>query len=318
MSAALMRVRSLRVPRSSSNSNSSNSGPSSLFFPTCHRHRHSRVSYYSPRRPPASRRTSTSLSSSSDDDALLASLGLDLDALEPPAIDGDLESFQREMNAEFLPDEATLTSVSGRTAVPANYNNLAEARTAAQQSAVVVDRSHWMRIRLVGANRHEALAAASQALGGSGTHDIDDAFRAQNLSWASGETNKDIALAAALRSAILVLVPPSKGAQVLSALEDACASVGGDAAVVDIEAETRMLFVAGPTWTGVVQAFEEGATDRDVALVQFGGAPVIAITGVGLVDGAMIVADQACAGELFGALVRAGCVPVGEMDWCTI
>ena len=161
--------------------------------------------------------------------------------------------------------------------------------------------------------RHAVLARAAAALGGTGEHDINEAMRAQNLQWASGGARHELAVAASLPNAVLVLVPPGRADAVRGALDDACAGENGAAVVVDIDAETRVLTVAGPAWATKLQAFDTG--EADVALVQFEGAPVIAITGVGIVDGATLLADQACAGELFGALVRAGCVPAGTAAW---
>ncbi|KAF8057639.1 transferase [Scenedesmus sp. PABB004] len=236
--------------------------------------------------------------------------GLDLAALgiEAPPIDAaDITTYQQELGAEF--DER---------GVAVSFNNTQRVLEALQHGAVLVDRSHWGRLRVAGRDRlsllHNQSTADIKALApGRGCDTVFVTRTARCL---------DLATALALESSVLLITSPELAGPLAARLEGLVFR-GDDVSLTDVGPACRMLTLLGPQAGDVLRelagdAFTlEGAPYATHQLLRFGGgAPVVLAVGSGLaVPGYTLIVDAGAAGDLYAALINKACIPMGEADW---
>ncbi|KAK9827660.1 hypothetical protein WJX81_004517 [Elliptochloris bilobata] len=222
------------------------------------------------------------------------------------AIDGDLRTLQEDSGAIFAEDGVVRT-----------YDNEEDANAALANGAVLVDRSHWGRLRLSGSDRLKFLHGQSTAhfLGLQPGQGLDTVFvtaQARTL---------DLATCLVQESGVLVVASPSMRHALRERL-DKHILYGDDVKVTDVTDRCCMFSLAGPDAAALLGRLgAAGLADGPQhahAVFACAGAPVLAAAGAGLGDafpGATLVADEAVAAELWARLLAEGAVPMGEEGW---
>lgn len=220
---------------------------------------------------------------------------LDLDALLPPEIDGDLESLQREAGAVFGEDGYAL-----------RFGDVQEEISAIKTSAAVVDRSDWGLFRSAGSDALGALKAiASEG-------DVDDLGVAGEGMEITLVCTGERAQVYFQSEGFLVIVPPSAADAVADALESF-----PDQQTMELNDKCAFLTVLGPrideflSKTGLVDVLS-----RDLCAHQvfgFANRPVIAArSSEHDVPAANLIVDESIAGEVWATISRTGVVPCGS------
>ncbi len=229
----------------------------------------------------------------------LEALGLDLDALMPTSILGDLEGLQEEAGAEFDDD-----------GVPLNFGDSAYEADILRTKVGIVDRSGgWRILRLAGPGAVDALKAA-----GATGEDIDALMAKGPGRGAPLDLDGGRCAAHVQAGGLLVTAPV--------AVADALAEAGSDA-VKDLAEQCTLLSLVGPDAAELlVRSGAPGVMGQEVgthATFGFEGCPVVAAFGGDLLaaDGTFLaavnlVADEGIAGLLWNALKGQGAEPVGS------
>ncbi|EFJ49830.1 hypothetical protein VOLCADRAFT_89696 [Volvox carteri f. nagariensis] len=230
--------------------------------------------------------------------------------LDIPEIDGDIRSLQVEMGAIF--NDSGLAATFGRKR---------QALQALETGLVLVDQSHWGRLRVTGEDRTALLHNQSTA----DFQRLQPGQCADTTFVTSTARCLDLATALVLPSSILLLVDSREGGEALAARLDKVIFRGDNVMVHDISSRTGQIAVLGPEAEVVLRELApdvlsgvlSGPPGRHV-LVGFRGKPVFvaAVSGLGLsVPGYTLVADEAVAGDLYAAFAAKGAIPMGTDDW---
>ena len=186
----------------------------------------------------------------------LEALGLDLDALMPTSILGDLEGLQEEAGAEFDDD-----------GVPLNFGDSAYEADILRTKVGIVDRSGgWRILRLAGPGAVDALKAA-----GATGEDIDALMAKGPGRGAPLDLDGGRCAAHVQAGGLLVTAPV--------AVADALAEAGGDA-VKDLAEQCTLLPLVGPDAAELLaRSGAPGVMEQEVgthATFGFEGCPVVA------------------------------------------
>jgi len=221
---------------------------------------------------------------------------LDLDALLPPEIDGDLESLQREAGAVF-----------GESGYAVRFGDVQAEMEAIKHGAAVVDRSDWGLFRSHGVGALDALRSLArngneiETIGGAGS-----GFEVKLKS--TGES----AQVYAQSEGFILVVPPTSADAVADALD---ALTGQQFA--ELNNQCAFLTVLGPkideflSKTGLIDVMRQDVGAHQV--FGFANRPVVAARssehGVSAVN---LIIDESIAGEVWATIVRTGVTPCGS------
>eukprot|EP00798_Chlamydomonas_sp_ICE-L_P022248 gene22248-29318_t len=245
-------------------------------------HRQSLTSFRAPLQSPGNRRIfSKPVHVRSTMPMRVRASEVDLDALQfdMPDIDGDLASIQSELGAEF--DE---------NGIPRTFRNARQAIDALSSGVVLVDRSHWGRVRIVGKDRLDFLHNQStntfkDRKPGTGCDTVFVTPTARTLDLATvliGENNA------------MLLLSPSMKDELLKRFDKYIFPAD------DVQDENEL--------TGGGYGAHQ--------LVKFKDTPLILANGSGLdIPGYTLIADESVSGDLFDILSSKGCVLMGEDEW---
>ncbi|KAK9810262.1 hypothetical protein WJX72_007511 [[Myrmecia] bisecta] len=231
---------------------------------------------------------------------------IDLDSLDIPEIDADIRSYQEEDGAEFTADGIALT-----------FNNEKKAAAALENGAVVVNQSHWGRLRVSGDDRLTFLH-------GQSTNDFKSLRPGQGCDTvvvtAQGRTI-ELVSCYVQGNGVLVVVPPGMKEGLLARLNKYI-FFGDKVAVQDISDRCCMLTLAGPEADNILSDLGAGkVVGQDHGthiLLNSRGSPVIVARGCGLAtSGYTLIGDEAIGGELWRTLRAKGALPMGEQGWQT-
>lgn len=229
----------------------------------------------------------------------LDALGLDLDALMPTSILGDLEGLQEESGAVFDDD-----------GVPLNFGDADAEAEILRTKVGIVDRSGgWKILRLAGPDAVAALKSA-----GATGEDIEALMSKEPGAGMPIDLDGGRIAAHVMGGGMLVTAPVE--------VADKLMANGGDA-VTDLAEQCTLLSLVGPDAAELlVRSGAPGVMEQDVgthAVFGFEDTPVVAAYGGDLLaeDGtflaaANLVADESVAGLLWNALKMAGAEPVGS------
>ncbi|PSC70551.1 Aminomethyltransferase folate-binding domain-containing isoform B [Micractinium conductrix] len=232
----------------------------------------------------------------------------DLDALLEagvPEIGGDLADVQAQQNAVF--DDA---------GVVVHFRNDSRAMHALEHAAVVVDRSHWGRLRLAGEGRlaflHGQSTANLTALSpGQGCDTVFVTPQGRCI---------DLATVYAQGSGALVLVSPGMATAVRQRLEKHLFPAD-KVQVSDVGPRTCMFSLLGPQADAVLRQLQAGdvagAAYGSHTLLSFAGKPVIVAVGGGLPGtGYTLIADESVGADLWRIMTaQEGVEPMGTACW---
>lgn len=232
----------------------------------------------------------------------------DLDAmladLEPPALEGEPRYYQETAGAVF---EGGIAVSFGKTD--------AEVPEAMRESVVLVDRSHWGRIRIGGDDRisflHNQSTANITALKpGQGTDTVLVTAQARTL---------DIASALIQESGIMLLVSPGQAKGLVERFQKYIFPMD-KIDIQDMSSRCGMLTLIGPGADELLQELGAGdivgKPEGSHMLLNFGGSPVITAVSTGLrLPGYTLIVDEASTGELWRQLAMKGAVPMGANMW---
>jgi glycine cleavage system aminomethyltransferase T len=202
-----------------------------------------------------------------------------------------------------------------------SFNNTGKVLEALTDGAALVDRSHWGRLRLTGADRlsflhNQSTNAFNGAAPGSGRDTVLVTSTARCL---------DLATALVFETSVMLVVSPSMRETLLKRF-DKYIFPADDVAVSDVTPRTRMFTIAGPKAGEILKELggdavtvaDPGTPYAAHQLLGFakGRAPVVVAATSGLaLPGFTLIADETAAGDLYAALINRGCVPCGEEDW---
>eukprot|EP00192_Tetraselmis_astigmatica_P005817 CAMPEP_0117671772 /NCGR_PEP_ID=MMETSP0804-20121206/13530_1 /TAXON_ID=1074897 /ORGANISM="Tetraselmis astigmatica, Strain CCMP880" /LENGTH=452 /DNA_ID=CAMNT_0005480291 /DNA_START=414 /DNA_END=1773 /DNA_ORIENTATION=+ len=232
---------------------------------------------------------------------------MDLDALladlEPPALEGEPRYYQEAAGGQF------------ENGVAVTFGNDAEALAAFEKTAVIVDRSHWGRIRVSGDDRmsfmhNQSTADFMNLKPGQGTDTVLVTPQARTI---------DIASAVVQEKGVLLIVSPGQAETLLQRLNKYIFPMDR-VEIQDVSSKCGMLTIMGP---GCHELLEEikaegiiGKPEGSHMLVRFGDAPVILIAGSGLRNnGYTMIVDESQTGALWRQLTMLGAVPMGSNMW---
>ena len=220
---------------------------------------------------------------------------IDLDALLPPDIDGDLESLQRESGAVIDDDGFVL-----------NFGAREEELEAIKTAVGVIDRSDWGLIRSSGPGAPRALTAIAANHDGLALTPAGSGFEIKVAS-----TN-DTAQVYCQSEGFLIVVPPSSIDAVANVLESS-----PEQNFMELNDQCALLTVVGPQCADVLSktGLVEVLTDAVGAHRVFGfeNRPVVAAhTREFDVPGVNLIIDEAIAGQVWATITRAGVIPCGS------
>lgn len=219
---------------------------------------------------------------------------IDLDALLPPDIDGDLESLQREAGANFGDDGFVV-----------DFGSFDDEMRAIKETAAVIDRSDWGLVRVQGRGAEAAVKTISSvdaiASTSPGTgFEIEITF--------TGEK----AQVYAQNEAFLLLVPPNSCDAVVESLEAA-----PEVVVAELNDRCALLTVVGPMSvdilrnSGLMEVVELDVGSHRV--FGFDGRPVVAAhTSEYAVLGVNLIVDEGVAGQVWATISRTTVAPCGS------
>eukprot|EP00899_Mesostigma_viride_P002087 jgi/Mesvir1/1187/Mv17681-RA.1 len=227
-----------------------------------------------------------------------------LAGIEMPPIFGDLRDMQEDAGGVF-DDEG-----SGG---PLTFGNDQQALAAARGSGFAVyDKSHYGRIRVVGADRISFLhnmttANISRLKPGQGCETLFVSPQARTI---------DLASLYVQESSVMLSIHPTKTAEILK-LMDKYIFPADKVKPMDVSDKCFSFALIGKGAAEALTSF--GAGDilskpaGSHALFQFQGNPVMLSVGCGLsIEGFTVIADAPIAGDVWSAFVQAGGVPMGE------
>jgi len=246
-----------------------------------------------------------------------AAAEIDLDALMPDSIEGDLEGLQEEAGAVF--DE---------TGVPLSYGDTQAELETLRTKVGVVDRGNqkWRLLRLSGASAADVLVEA-----GAGEDAVTTLFakgpnKGSALTFSSVWTyKKEVATCHVQAGGGLLVVAPAGVADILL---QAAGGGGGSETCVDLAERCSFLSLVGPNAGALLQAagVTGGSMDQSMGTHRtfgFEGRPVVACNGGGeLFSGnetiehekhgvVNLIVDEGVAGLLWAAVTNLGAEPVG-------
>lgn len=224
------------------------------------------------------------------------------DNLELPDIDGDLASIQSSQGAIFDP----------KYEVPSTFGNNSRAFDALNNNGVVlVDRSHFGRLRFSGDDRlsflhGQSTADISSLTQGTGTETAFVTPQARNI---------DIATVLCQSSGVMLITSPETK-DILKDKLDKVIFPRDDVVITDISSKTVMFSILGDKCDQVLRRIKVdqiiGKPYGTHAVFGLNNKPVIAIAGAGLkygcgegtasVDGYTFIADESIGGDVWQAL----------------
>jgi glycine cleavage system aminomethyltransferase T len=233
--------------------------------------------------------------------------------VEPPPIDGDLESLHEEAGAEIEEETGAVLS----------YGNDEQALEAIAHGLVVFDRSTSPRLRVNGAGRYEVLQPfCSEPLA-----ELSPGFGCDAVLVLPDKTEVAARVLVCDHVYVLLFEPEDApaAAKVLQALNKASKSVK-DSSVRDIGASTALFALVGPGSKMALRgmgAQEKLATDgagfHMFFLFGMPPQPVIVIAGVAFgceLQGVLLLVDEAVAGSLWAAITgHLNALPAGQRVW---
>ncbi|KAK9844916.1 hypothetical protein WJX74_008626 [Apatococcus lobatus] len=239
---------------------------------------------------------------------ILTSASLDDLDLDIPSISEDLGDYQRDAGAYF----------KDGTSIPEHFGNDAEAYRAAREGVVLVDRSHWGRLRLTGEGRLSFLQGQSTA----NVLELVPGQSCETVFVNAQARCVDLATCYVSEKGITILVSPCMASRVQAMLE-ARIFPADQVKIADVSEDTALFSLVGPgsadllekLGAGRVMEAGPGEPGRHM-LLSCKGSPVLVALGCGLPSpGFTLLVDASAAGELWIALTAQGAVPMGERGW---
>lgn len=199
--------------------------------------------------------------------------------------------------------------------IPLSFGDDAIALSAAYQSVVVCDRSHWGRIQLSDVDRKTFLHNQS-------TNDfnrLQPGEGCDTLFVTSTARTIDLATAYVLDDTVIVVVSPNRREYLLKWL-DRYIFFGDKVTLKDITSETAMFSLMGPESPALLaQLGIDPLADQPYGnhwLATIAGQSVRVAVGSGLaLDGYTLILEASSAAPVWQALVAAGAVPMGDRAW---
>lgn len=239
-------------------------------------------------------------------------INLDDLMLDVPEIDGDIKSLQVEMGAIFNDD-----------GVAATFGKKRQALQALESGVVLMDQSHWGRLRVAGEDRiallHNQSTADFKALRpGQGTDTVFVTSTARCL---------DLATALVLPSSVMLLLDSLEGKDAIRGRLDKYIFPADKVTVQDITSKTSQIALMGPEAAVVLKELSPEALAPVLSapagshahvLVGFRGKPVFVMASSGLgpgVPGFTLISDESIGGEVYASLAAKGAIPMGVDDW---
>ncbi|CAG9467051.1 unnamed protein product [Pedinophyceae sp. YPF-701] len=224
-----------------------------------------------------------------------------------PDVESERVLYQRQAGADI-----------GDDGIAASFGNDASALEALDNGVVLLDLSHWGRLRLSGGGRKAFLH-------GQTTNDINSLQKGQSRETVVTDPQArtvDLMTVIATDNALLCVTSPGMAAPLAQRFEKYIFPAD-DVAVQDVSERTAMLALAGPESDAVLGEIGlTGLAGQPVgssAMVAFKGSPVVAtirsVFGGGDAEarGCVIVADESVAGDLWRVLALRGAVPMGSV-----
>ncbi|KAM7470357.1 hypothetical protein LguiA_008540 [Lonicera macranthoides] len=224
--------------------------------------------------------------------------------LSPPPIDHDLLENATDLGAKVSEDGIVET-----------YHNDDEALDAVDNGVVVVDLSHYGRIRVSGEDRVQFLHNQSTA----NFECLQDGQGCDTVFVTPTARTIDIAHAWIMKSAITLVVSPLTGGSITEMLRKYI-FFADRVEIEDITKKTCMFVLLGPKTNQVVKDLNLG----DLIGQPFGshkhytvnGIPVtVAVGNVISEDGFSLLMPPAAAGSVWKALLSQGAIPMGSNAW---
>jgi len=227
-----------------------------------------------------------------------------LDGLEPPALEGEPRYYQEAAGGMF---EGGIAVSFGKT-----DKDVPEAM---RESVVLVDRSHWGRLRIGGDDRvsflhNQSTANIAGLAEGQGTDTVLVTAQARTL---------DVATALVQESGIMLIVSPGQAAALVERFQKYIFPMD-KVEVMDISERCGMLTLVGPGSDELLAELGAGDVvgkpEGSHTLLNFGGSPVIAAVTTGLrMPGYTLIVGEDKTGELWRQLAMKGAVPMGADAW---
>ncbi len=203
--------------------------------------------------------------------------------------------------------------------IPTSFGNDLAALQAAQTGVVLVDRSHWGRIEVLDTDRltflHNQSTNNFQPLKpGQGCDTIFVTSTARTI---------DLVSAYVTEAAVLLLVSPSRRQKLLEWL-DRFIFFGDRVQIKDVTETTAVFSLIGPKSSALFQSLNDsdnasgiiGSPGNSHQLLNIGGTEVRVAVGSGLAtEGYTLITNMQQAAALWGALINAGAMPLGEQGW---
>ncbi len=197
--------------------------------------------------------------------------------------------------------------------VPSSFGNDAAVVATASSGVVLIDRTHWGRISVSGADRlrflhNQSTADFTSLAAGMGCNTV--------FINSTGRTI-DLALGLILPEEVLLLVSPAQRV-VIYELLDRYIFFADQVYLQDISATTATFSLIGPASEKVIKALGgqilESATSHEVLAVGGAKVRVVQDSGLGL-PGYTLFIEIEQAMMLWQKLVEMGAVPLGERGW---
>lgn len=210
---------------------------------------------------------------------------------------------------------ATFTQLSTGKTIPVSFGNDSDAIAATKKGAALCDRSHWGRIQLSGNDRLRFLHNQSTnniniLKPGQGCDTVFVTSTARTIDLATAYTTED---------AVLLLVSPHRGRQLLELLDRYIFPMDR-VELTDLTDSTVTFSLIGPESSKVLAKIgASGLEDRPYAshqLINFAGMEVRIAVGSGLASpGYTLIAAASDGANLWQEIVKAGAVPMGDLVW---
>lgn len=219
---------------------------------------------------------------------------------------------------------ATFTSVANLTGadatevnseVPISFGNDAEAWKATQQGVALIDRTHWGRIQVAGADRIRFLHNQST----NNFQILQPGQGCDTVFVTSTARTVDLVSAYLLDDAVLLLTSPGYSQKLIQWM-DRFIFFADQVELKDITTATATLSLIGPGSDALLEQLGAGAIVGEPCnnhqVFNLGGVETRVAVGCGLaISGHTLFVDANDAATLWQVLLQAGVVPMGEQVW---
>jgi tRNA-modifying protein YgfZ len=196
-------------------------------------------------------------------------------------------------------------------AIPNSFGNNAQALEAANSGAMLVDRSHWGKILVSGADRLRFLHNQSTA----DFNALKPGSSCNTVFVNSTGRTIDLALALIMEDEVLLMVSPGKGESIWQLL-DRYIFFADKVTIQEVSGTTSAFSLIGPQSQQILAAFQANIPSGFQQAIEIDHLPVriVADSGLGL-PGYTLFMDATAAPQIWQKLTALGAIPAGEECW---